>query len=134
MLQRIIPLCIASAMTMATPVNAEEDKYIWLEDVEGAKPLAWVKQQNAVSATHIKAYSGFDNLVSNSLEILNDKARIPYATRIGDYLYNFWKDETHERGIYRRTTLAEYAKAEPNWETVLDIDALGKAEGVNWVF
>lgn len=134
MLKRIIPLCIASAITMAIPVHAEEDKYIWLEDVEGAKPMEWVKQQNSLSATHIKAYPGFDKLVANSLDILNDKARIPYATRIGDYLYNFWKDETHERGIYRRTTLAEYAKAEPKWETVLDIDALGKAEDVNWVF
>ncbi|QDE32734.1 prolyl oligopeptidase family serine peptidase [Shewanella polaris] len=134
MLKRIIPLCIASAMTMAVPVHAEEDKFIWLEDVEGVKPMEWVKQQNALSAAHIKAYPGFDHLVSNSLDILNDKARIPYASRIGDFLYNFWKDETHERGIYRRTTLAEYAKAEPEWETVLDIDALGKAEGVNWVY
>ncbi|MGI2170387.1 prolyl oligopeptidase family serine peptidase [Shewanella sp. MF05960] len=134
MLKRIIPLCVASAMTMATPIQAEEDKYIWLEDVEGAKPMAWVKQQNDVSAAHIKAYKGFDTLVANSLEILNNKERIPYASRIGEYFYNFWKDETHTRGIYRRTTLAEYAKAEPKWETVLDIDALGKAEGVNWVY
>jgi prolyl oligopeptidase len=121
-------------MTMATPIQAEEDKFIWLEDVEGAKPMAWVKQQNEVSATHIKSYKGFDTLVANSLDILNNKARIPYASRTGDYVYNFWKDETHTRGIYRRTTLEEYAKAEPKWETVLDIDALGKAEGVNWVY
>jgi prolyl oligopeptidase len=134
MLKRIIPLCVASAMTMATPIQAEEDKFIWLEDVEGAKPMAWVKQQNEVSATHIKSYKGFDTLVANSLDILNNKARIPYASRTGDYVYNFWKDETHTRGIYRRTTLEEYAKAEPKWETVLDIDALGKAEGVNWVY
>ncbi|GGP88348.1 prolyl oligopeptidase family serine peptidase [Shewanella ulleungensis] len=134
MLKRIIPLCVASAMTMATPIQAEEDKFIWLEDVEGAKPMSWVKQQNDVSAAHIKAYKGFDSLVANSLDILNNKARIPYASRIGEYFYNFWKDETHTRGIYRRTTLEEYAKPEPKWETVLDIDALGKAEGVNWVY
>lgn len=134
MLKRIITLCIASAMTMATPIQAEEDKFIWLEDVEGAKPMTWVKQQNEVSASHIKSYEGFDTLVANSLDILNNKARIPYASRTGDYFYNFWKDETHTRGIYRRTTLEEYAKAEPKWETVLDIDALGKAEGVNWVY
>ncbi|MCL1115400.1 prolyl oligopeptidase family serine peptidase [Shewanella basaltis] len=134
MLKRIIPVCVASAMTMATPIQAEEDKFIWLEDVEGTKPMAWVKQQNEVSATHIKSYKGFDTLVANSLDILNNKARIPYASRTGDYVYNFWKDETHTRGIYRRTTLEEYAKAEPKWETVLDIDALGKAEGVNWVY
>lgn len=119
---------------MSGQLHAEEDKYIWLEDVEGAKPMEWVKTQNAASAAEIKAFKGFDTLVANSLAILNDKERIPYATHIGDKLYNFWKDDTHVRGIYRRTTMEEYAKADPKWETVLDIDALGKAEAVNWVF
>ncbi|MCL1139473.1 prolyl oligopeptidase family serine peptidase [Shewanella pneumatophori] len=133
MRNQLLSLCVLGAMT-AAPVYAEEDKYLWLEDVEGAKPMEWVKQQNAISAKEIKAYEGFDSLVSNSLAILNDKERIPYASRIGDYLYNFWKDENHVRGIYRRTTMEEYKKASPKWETVLDIDKLGKDEGVNWVY
>ena len=129
----LLSLCVLGAMT-AAPACAEEDNYLWLEDVEGAKQMEWVKQQNAISAKEIKAYEGFDGLVSNSLSILNDKERIPYASRIGDYLYNFWKDETHVRGIYRRTTMEEYQKASPKWQTVLDIDKLGKDEGVNWVY
>ncbi|MCK8046776.1 prolyl oligopeptidase family serine peptidase [Shewanella sp. 1CM18E] len=133
MRNQLLSLCVLGAIT-AAPVCAEEDKYLWLEDVEGAKPMEWVKQQNAISAKEIKAYEGFDSLVSNSLAILNDKKRIPYASRIGDYLYNFWKDENHVRGIYRRTTMEEYKKASPKWETVLDIDKLGKDEGVNWVY
>ncbi|NLQ24892.1 S9 family peptidase [Shewanella sp. S-1] len=131
---KLLPLCIAGVLGMSGQLHAEEDKYIWLEDVEGAKPMEWVKTQNAASAAEIKAFKGFDTLVANSLAILNDKERIPYATHIGDKLYNFWKDDTHVRGIYRRTTMEEYAKADPKWETVLDIDALGKAESVNWVF
>ncbi|MCL1048699.1 prolyl oligopeptidase family serine peptidase [Shewanella abyssi] len=134
MRNQILSLCVLSSIAAAAPILAEEDKYLWLEDVEGAKPLEWVKQQNAISAKEIKAYKGFDGLVSNSLAILNNKERIPYASRMDGYLYNFWKDEDHERGIYRRTTMEEYTKAEPKWETVLDIDALGKAEGVNWVY
>ncbi|QYJ80371.1 prolyl oligopeptidase family serine peptidase [Shewanella acanthi] len=134
MKRTFLPLCIAGALSMAGPLQAQEDKYLYLEDVEGEVPMAWVKEQNAVSKAEIKSYKGFDSLVSNSLAVLNDKERIPYATHIGNKLYNFWKDETHTRGIYRRTTMEEYTKAEPNWETVLDIDALGKKESVNWVF
>ncbi|WP_445946727.1 prolyl oligopeptidase family serine peptidase [Shewanella sp.] len=112
----------------------QKDNFQWLEDVEGAKPLAWVKEKNAHSAASIKAYKGFDTLVENSLAILNSKDRIPYAERKGEYLYNFWKDETHVRGIYRRTSLAQYSKENPKWETVLDIDAIAKADGVSWVY
>ena len=58
----------------------------------------------------------------------------PGVQKIGDYYYNFWKDKQHERGLWRRTTLAEYRKAQPTWETVLDLDALNKAEGTKWVW
>ncbi|WP_394204379.1 prolyl oligopeptidase family protein [Shewanella waksmanii] len=133
MRNKILSLCLFAAIG-STTVGAEEDKYLWLEDVEGAKSMEWVKQQNASSAEEIKAYEGFDNLVTNSLTILNNKERIPYAERIGDYVYNFWKDENHVRGIYRRTTMAEYKKDQPKWETVLDVDKLGAVEGVNWVY
>lgn len=133
MRNKFLSLCLLAAFS-ATTVSAQEDKYLWLEDVEGAKPMEWVKQQNAISAKEIKAYEGFDNLVNNSLAILNNKERIPYAERIGDHVYNFWKDEHHVRGIYRRTTMAEYKKDQPKWETVLDIDKLGEVEGVNWVY
>ncbi|MCL1077359.1 S9 family peptidase [Parashewanella spongiae] len=133
--KKISPLLVAGmTLMMSNTVHAEQDKFIWLEDVEGAKPMEWVKQHNAVSAKSIKSYSKFNDLVNNGLDIYNSKERIPYASRRGDYLYNFWKDETHTRGIYRRTTMEEYVKAEPKWETVLDIDALGKKEGVNWVY
>ncbi|KAG1386643.1 hypothetical protein G6F60_014410 [Rhizopus arrhizus] len=67
-------------------------------------------------------------------EVLDSDAKIPGVQKIGDYYYNFWKDQQHERGLWRRTTLAEYRKASPQWETVLDLDALNKAEGENWVW
>ncbi|ABE56218.1 Prolyl oligopeptidase [Shewanella denitrificans OS217] len=146
----LVSLCVLSAITagqaLAEPASEQKasaknaktavqaDKFLWLEEVEGTKPLAWVKDKNAHSATSIKSYPGFDTLVNNSLAILNSKDRIPYAERKGEYLYNFWKDETHVRGIYRRTSLAEYVKDEPKWETVLDIDAIAKADDVSWVY
>ncbi|MBT1445467.1 prolyl oligopeptidase family serine peptidase [Shewanella sp. JM162201] len=128
-------LTLGAASLLAFNVAAEsDDPFLWLEDVEGEKALAWVNQQNERSLKELKAVPGYNALVDNALDILNDKARIPYASRVGDHLYNFWKDEANPRGIYRRTTEAEYLKDSPKWETVLDIDALGKAEGVNWVF
>src|SRR5439155_2874306 len=69
-----------------------------------------------------------------TLEILDSKEKIPTPQLLGDTVYNFWKDDAHERGLWRRTTLASYRAAAPEWETVLDLDALGKAENKKWVF
>jgi prolyl oligopeptidase len=120
--------------TTAAQTPAGDDPYLWLEDVGGAKPLEWVGQRNAESAKAIAARPGFDELKARFLEILDSKAKIPTVTKIGDLYYNFWKDADHERGIWRRTTLAEYRKKDPTWETVLDLDALSKADNVLWVW
>lgn len=124
----------ASAISTSVYAGPEKDPFMWLEDVEGEKPLAWVAEKNKHSLAQIKQYPGFQKLVDNSLEILDNKDRIPYAGRNGDFYYNFWRDASNPRGIYRRASLTEYKKPQPNWETVLDIDALGKKEGVNWVY
>jgi len=113
---------------------AAADPFLWLEEVEGKQPMAWVAQHNKDSLAEIKSYPGFQQLADNSLAILNSKDRIPYARRMGKHYYNTWKDEKNPRGLYRRTSLAEYKKPNPKWETVLDIDALSKKEAVNWVF
>ncbi len=68
------------------------------------------------------------------LEVLDSDEHIPYVNRMGDYLYNFWRDQAHPRGIWRRTTLEEFRKANPTWELLLDVDALNQAEGKRWVF
>ncbi len=68
------------------------------------------------------------------LDILDSKERIPTVQKLGPWYYNLWKDAKNPRGLWRRTTLAEYRKAEPAWETVIDVDALGAAEKENWVW
>ena len=50
------------------------------------------------------------------------------VAKLGPHYYNFWKDAQHKRGLWRRTTLDEYRKAEPAWETVIDLDALATDE------
>lgn len=115
-------------------LRAEEDPYLWLEEVEGKKALEWVEQQNKKSVAELEAVPGFKKLNEKIFEILNSDKRIPYARKLGDYLYNFWRDAQNPRGVYRRTTLTEYRKENPNWEVILDIDALAKEEKENWVY
>jgi prolyl oligopeptidase len=125
-------LSASLAATAQGPVT--DDSYLWLEDVEGAKALDWVRAQNAVSEKTLAGDPGFETLRSDLLAILDSDARIPYVSKMGDFYYNFWRDKTNPQGVWRRTTLTEFRKAEPQWEVLLDIDALGKAEGVNWVW
>ena len=111
-----------------------DDRYLWLEDVGGDKQLDWARAQNAASCAEIEVAPGFEALRSRLLAIYDSKERIPTVERFGDHLYNFWKDDTHVRGIWRRTTLDEYRKTAPTWETVLDLDALCAAEGESWAW
>ena len=93
-----------------------------------------MKEQNAESTGELTGTEQFQQLNDRILKILDSDARIPMVSKAGDWYYNFWRDAKNRRGLWRRTTLEEYRKAEPNWETVLDLDELGKQEGENWVW
>ncbi|MBD8530102.1 MULTISPECIES: prolyl oligopeptidase family protein [unclassified Massilia] len=121
------------AAAQGDPGSAAPDPYAWLEDVGGARPLDWVRARNAVSEAALGG-PAHDALRARLQGILDAKERIPYVGRHGDYLYNFWRDAAHERGIWRRTTLDEYRKDAPRWDTVIDLDALARSEGDNWVW
>jgi prolyl oligopeptidase len=109
------------------------DPNLWLEEVTGPAALDWVRERNAES---LRRLSGprFEALRSEIRQVLDSDDRIPYVRRRNEYLYNFWQDETHPRGLWRRTTLAEYRKPKPDWEVLLDVDALAEAEGESWVW
>ncbi len=114
--------------------QATDDPYQWLEDVTGDKAMAWVKAQNAKSQPELEAKPEFKAIHERLLSIYNSRERIPSVVKRGQWLYNFWQDEKNPRGIWRRTTLEEYRKSEPAWETVLDIGKVGADENVNWVW
>ena len=115
-------------------VAGDTDPYQWLEDVTGEKAIEWVKARNAKSQAKMEADPQFNALREDLLAILDSDARIPFVSKQGDYYYNFWRDKKNERGLWRRTTLEQYKKAQPEWEVILDLDALGKAENENWVW
>jgi prolyl oligopeptidase len=110
------------------------DPYLWLEDIGGEKAMSWVKEKNEATLAVLKAQPTFEPTYQKALEILNSDKRIAYPGFQGDYVYNFWQDEKNERGLWRRTTPAEYLKPSPPWEVLLDIDKLSKEEGEPWVY
>ncbi|WP_370942969.1 prolyl oligopeptidase family protein [Amycolatopsis sp. cg5] len=112
----------------------EEDPYLWLEDVGGDQALDWVREHNAATTAKLTGGARFAAMRDEIREALDADDRIPYVRRRGEFLYNFWQDATHPRGLWRRTTLEEYRKDKPAWELLLDVDALGEAEGENWVW
>ena len=128
----IAGLAIAGGAAAQTAPN--DDPHAWLEDVQGEKALDWVKARNAKAEAELATTPEFKTLEADILAILDSDAKIPGVEKIGDHYYNFWKDKQHERGLWRRTTLAEYRKADPEWETVLDLDALNAKEGTKWVW
>ncbi|WP_235912850.1 prolyl oligopeptidase family serine peptidase [Croceibacterium salegens] len=122
---------------MSTPVMAQdtnEDPYIWLEAPASPEAMAWVEAHNAVTTKRFEADPLYKTLYDEAYAILSSPDRIPSVSFRKDKLYNFWQDGEHLRGIWRRTTLDSYRTAAPQWETILDIDALGKAEGKSWVY
>ena len=119
----------ALAQTAADPAD---DPFLWLEDVEGERALAWVEAQNDATAAELRASPLYDALYQDALAVVTSDDRIPYPDLRGDHVYNLWTDARNPRGLWRRAALADYLAGDPDWETVLDVDALGAAEGVNW--
>jgi len=129
----LLGLCLLLPTLRAAP-PADADPYAWLEEVQGERAMAWVKARNQETARELETLPGYQALEDGILKVLDAKEKIPFITKYGAYYYNLWRDAAHPRGLWRRTTLPEYRKADPGWELVLDLDALGREEKESWVF
>ncbi len=127
-------LVLLAGLASVSVALAENDPYLWLEGVDDEKALDWVRAENESTAKRLKANPLFEELYSEARAVLNASSRLPEVTQEGDWLYNFWRDEKNPRGVFRRTTLAQFASDGPAWETVIDIDALSAKENQQWVF
>jgi prolyl oligopeptidase len=136
-LSRTFSLAIASAAALlAFPVLAEQqaaDPFVWLEEIEGVKALEWARAENARSLPVLEGDSRFASMRAEALAILTSPARIPTGSIHAGAVYNFWQDETHVRGLWRRASVDSYRKGKPDWETLIDFDRLAKDEGENWI-
>ena len=138
---RPISLLPASLLILAAhlPISAaaaqaaDDDPHMWLEEVEGERALAWVRERNARTLGVLQGDPRYQRMYDAALRILEAKDRIPVPSFRGRMIYNFWQDSSHVRGILRRTALESYRSAAPTWETVLDFDSLAAAENANWV-
>jgi prolyl oligopeptidase len=110
-----------------------EDPYLWLEEVTGDEALDWVRRHNEPTLGELGG-ERFERMRTEALEVLDTDARIPYVRRRGEFLYNFWRDAANPRGLWRRTTLESYRTDAPDWEVVIDVDALAADEDENWVW
>ncbi len=133
-MNKIIQLTL-TMLTCTSIITAQtEDPYLWLEEVDGKKALEFVDKQNKLTIDKLSHLKDYQSIYTKSLEIFNSTDRIVYPTIYGEFIYNFWQDKLHERGIWRKATKVSYESGHPIWETLLDIDALSKKDKVKWVF
>jgi prolyl oligopeptidase len=133
LLSLIVPLIVLASGAFAMTATSD-DPYAWLEDVHGTKPLDWVREQNVRSLGPLKADPRYQKNYDSILQVMDATDRIPMGSLRRGHVYNFWQDAKNPKGLWRRTTIADYQTAAPHWDVLLDVDALAKSEGENWVF
>ena len=118
----------------------------WLDEVEGERALAWVAEHNAATRAAVEGTERFETIRTEIEAILDSSDRIPHVAQAAGRLYNFWTDADHPHGLWRRTTWESYRAGGPlraggtasaattQWETLIDLDDLGRSEGTTWVW
>jgi prolyl oligopeptidase len=133
-MKRLVIVLLTQLLLLPLVFAQEGDPFQWLEEITGERSIAWVKQHNAQTTKDLESVAEYQPIFSRVQGILDNKDRIPYVSFQGQFVYNFWKDAEHQRGIWRRTTLESYRTAKPNWDTIIDVDRLAKVEGKPWAW
>ncbi|MBV9061903.1 MAG: S9 family peptidase, partial [Alphaproteobacteria bacterium] len=136
---RILRLGLAAALGVGAGAAGnsmqDNDPYLWLSDIQGAKPLVWVQAQNARTDAALKSDPGYRKDYNWLLSILNADDRIPLPQAVDrQWVFSFWQDASHPRGLWRRTTVEDYARSRPNWQLLFDVDKYDRETGKNWVW
>ena len=127
-------LLLFTTIALCSNLIAQEDPYLWLEEVEGAKALEFVNNHNKTSIDKFRSYKEYQDIYDKSLSIYDSNERIVSPTIYGDYIYNFWQDKEHSRGIWRRATKKSYLDGQPAWDVLLDLDMMAEKDNVKWVY
>lgn len=130
-------LALAAILTLAAaaPAASSDDPYLWLEEIEGAKALDQVKTWNAATEALLTKSPGYEQDRARARAILDDEQQIALPEDvIGANVTNIWRDAKSPRGLWRIASLDSYSSGKPQWRTLIDVDALGKAEGKSWVW
>ncbi len=105
-----------------------------LDDISGPEALRWATAWSDATEEAVRTQPGTAELEQRMREALDTQAKIPYVTRRGEHLYNFWRDRDHPRGVWRRTTTEEYLAGGERWEVLVDVDKLARTEDADWVW
>ncbi|MFK7756957.1 MAG: prolyl oligopeptidase family protein [Flavobacteriales bacterium] len=132
-MKNILSLCIL-IIGITHTMTAQEDKFLWLEEVDSKESLEFVTDLNGATEKKLMAEESYESIYHKGLAIYNSAERIAYPGIRGNYVYNFWKDKIHVRGIWRRCSVESYTSGNPKWETLLDIDKLSEKDGEKWVY
>ena len=128
----LLPALVSEARGAAAV--ADPNPYLWLAQIHGKKALTWVEAQNGHSDLALEGDANYARDRAQMREVLNANTRIPEGSLEHGWVLNFWQSADHVRGIWRRTTIADYARKAPHWQTLLDIDALDGRMHQNWVW
>ena len=131
---RFLPLLLVATPLLAQSAPMTDDPYIWLEDKDGAKALAWVETENARTLPRLQNDPRYKTFYAEAFAIASAQDRIPMPQLVGGKVTNLWRDEAHPQGLWRWTTPESYATPAPQWTTLIDLDALSKTEGKKWVW
>jgi prolyl oligopeptidase len=129
----LVPTAVSGLGVVSVPQAAENDPFIWLESLESPEARQWVKGEVERTLNTLRDPQ-FARDEATILDLLNASDRIPAIQQRGAFLYNFWQDARHPKGVFRRTTLESYSTPTPAWETVIDLDALARTEDEDWVW
>ncbi|MEJ1962891.1 MAG: hypothetical protein WDO56_15630 [Gammaproteobacteria bacterium] len=127
-------LFLSTAHIVMASTKDSTDPFLWLEDIEDDRALTWVRAQNERSLKQLTSDPRYERFNKAALAILEDKSRIPLGSLRDGWVYNFWQDDVNVRGLWRRASRASYETQSPEWQTLLDLDALAKKEERNWVW
>jgi prolyl oligopeptidase len=119
---------------MQQDARQSADPYLWLEDIHGAKPMEWVKTQNARATAVLQADPDYQKDYDAILRVMDATDRIPYGELDHQYVFNYWQDASHPKGVWRRASIEDYRKSTPQWDILLDLDKLAGDEHENWVW
>ena len=97
----------------AASTAAADDPFLWLEQVDSARAMDWVRAENAKTAAVLEQDPRYPVLYREALTIAQAQDRIPQPGIIGGQIYNFWQDADHAHGLWRRTTLPTTGSPQP---------------------
>ncbi|WP_147432417.1 prolyl oligopeptidase family serine peptidase [Pararobbsia silviterrae] len=128
------PSDVATAAPAGAGWESADDPFVWLEQSETKRVSAWVHAQNARTLAAFAHGDAFETLVQRLVDDALSPDQLVIPTRRGDWAYDFWQDEAHPLGVWRRARWVDWLAGTAQWHALLDLDVLSEDEEVDWAW